>query len=49
MPNSDAIAAAPEPAYAYLRLATALTLMAVSGVGMYAIVVALKPIAIEIR
>ena len=47
MPNSDAIAAAPEPAYAYLRLATALTLMAVSGVGMYAIVVALKPIAME--
>ena len=47
MPNSDAIAAAREPAYAYLRLATALTLMTVSGVGMYAIVVALKPIAIE--
>ena len=47
MPNSDAIAATREPPYAYLRLVTALTLMAVSGVGMYAIVVALKPIAIE--
>ncbi len=39
--------AAREPAYAYVRLAAALTLMTIGTVGMYGIVVALKPIAVE--
>ncbi len=43
----DVPAAAREPAYAYVRLVTSLTLMTVGTVGMYAIVVALKPIAAE--
>jgi MFS family permease len=43
----DATSAEREPLYAYLRLAAALTLMTVGTIGMYAIVVALKPIATE--
>ncbi|HJM92377.1 MAG: MFS transporter [Alphaproteobacteria bacterium] len=40
-------AAEREPLYAYIRLAAALTLMTVGTVGMYGIVVALKPVAAE--
>jgi MFS family permease len=40
-------AAEREPLYAYIRLAAALTIMTIGTVGMYAIVVALKPIAAE--
>ncbi|MBT6427425.1 MAG: MFS transporter [Rhodospirillaceae bacterium] len=43
----DATSTAREPAYAYIRLAAALTLMTLGTVGMYAVVVALKPIATE--
>ena len=43
----DATLPACEPPYAYLRLAAALTIMTVGTVGMYAVVVALKPIAME--
>ena len=40
--------AAPEAgAYAYLRLAVSLTLMTIGGAGIYAVVVALKPMAEE--
>ena len=40
-------AAEREPLYAYIRLAAALTLITVGTVGMYGIVVALKPVAAE--
>jgi len=43
----DVTSAEREPLYAYIRLAAALTLMTVGTIGMYAIVVALKPIAAE--
>ena len=43
----DATLPAREPPFAYLRLAAALTIMTVGTVGMYAVVVALKPIAME--
>ena len=36
-----------EPLYAYVRLAASLAIMTIGTVGMYAIVVALKPIALE--
>lgn len=43
----EATTAAREPAHAYVRLAASLALMTIGTVGMYAIVVALKPIAAE--
>jgi len=43
----DAAQAGREPIYAYIRLAASLTVMTMGTVGMYAIVVALKPIAAE--
>ena len=43
----DDTTAEPESRYAYVRLAASLTLMTMGTVGMYAIVVALKPIALE--
>lgn len=43
----DVTMAAGESRYAYVRLAASLTLMTMGTVGMYAIVVALKPIALE--
>ncbi|MDE0727427.1 MAG: MFS transporter, partial [Alphaproteobacteria bacterium] len=43
----EATTVAPEPGHAYVRLAAALTLMTIGTVGMYAIVVALRPIAME--
>ncbi len=43
----DAATAEREPLYAYLRLGAALILMTVGTVGMYAVIVALKPIAAE--
>jgi len=47
MLSSSATSTTPESAYAYARLATSLALMTLSGSGMYAVVVALKPIAFE--
>jgi MFS family permease len=44
-----ASSATRETAYAYVRLATALALITIGTVGMYAIVVSLKPIAVEFR
>ena len=38
---------AREPRHAYVRLAAALTLITIGTVGMYAVVVALRPIALE--
>ncbi len=43
----DVATAERETAYAYVRLAASLILMTMGTVGMYAIVVALKPIAVE--
>ncbi len=43
----DATAAGRESPYAYVRLAASLTLMTIGTVGMYAVIVALKPIALE--
>mgnify|MGYP001409765105 CR=1 FL=1 len=43
----DATSSARAPTYAYVRLAAALTLMTIGTVGMYAVVVALRPIAME--
>ena len=43
----EATTVAREPGHAYVRLAAALTLMTIGTVGMYAIVVALRPIAME--
>ena len=43
----DATMAEREPIYAYVRLATSLIIMTIGTVGSYAIVVALKPVAIE--
>ncbi|MBT3334722.1 MAG: MFS transporter [Rhodospirillaceae bacterium] len=43
----DAASAERESSYAYIRLAASLTIMTFGTVGMYAIVVALKPIAAE--
>ena len=43
----EATAPGRESAYAYIRLVVSLTLMTIGGAGMYAVVVALKPLAAE--